>query len=104
MEKCKECYWKEKGKISEKRWCAFKEKEPDTCKYMQYQCEECEEDEAEYEYKGQKLCSGCLIKTFELQEATTTHYYRDGEWLGSDDDFDEVIENLDEDIKKLEDE
>lgn len=104
MEKCKDCYWKERGKVNEEDWCGFEGTEPNTCKYFEYQCDECQEDEAKYEYKGKKYCFDCLMEELEVESYTTTNYYLNGEALGNEDDIDDVIDHLDEDIKKLEDE
>ena len=47
------------------------------------------------------MCTNCLLKEFEVEESTITHYYVRGEYIGSDEDMDEVILNLDDDIEEL---
>lgn len=61
---------------------------------------ECE-DKAEYKYNGKYYCSGCLLNEFDVEESTTTHYQLHGEYLGSDDDLEEVMLNLDEGIESI---
>ena len=43
---------------------------------------------------GEIICEDCFLEAF-CTTSTTTHYHsQDGDYLGSDDDLDEVIENL----------
>lgn len=59
-------------------------------------CDRCESDYAEEyfkdKYTNEVVCLDCLLDGCET--STTTHYIIDGTYLGSDDDINEVIENI----------
>ena len=67
-------------------------------------CAKCKSDYEEdyYKYNDYIFCFDCLIQELEntkgLNRVTTTHYYND-DWgkLGTDDDIEEVIQNICED-------
>ena len=95
--KCDNCYWEGFKDM----FCAYEKNKPNEsiCNKHSFECE-CGSI-AEYEFEGKYYCSDCLLKEFEVQESTTTHYYLNGEHIGSDDDLSEVIYKLDENIKDL---
>lgn len=60
-------------------------------------CEVCDEDVGDFKYKGKLYCIDCLLEKFNVSQETVTRYYsEDGELLGDDNNFDEVIETLKE--------
>ena len=60
-------------------------------------CEVCDEDVGDFKYKGKLYCRDCLLEKFNVSQETVTRYYsEDGELLGDDNNFDEVIETLKE--------
>ena len=63
-------------------------------------CRECEEISV-YKYNDEYWCQECLLKQFNVEEHIVTHYYIDGEFLGSDDNIEGVIHNIDSDIKEI---
>lgn len=66
------------------------------CEFKRY-CEVCDEDVGDFKYKGKLYCIDCLLEKFNVSQETVTRYYsEDGELLGDDDNFDEVIETLKE--------
>lgn len=95
---CDNCYWR--PYLDD--WCVYKINEPQECICNEhaYVCCECD-DKSEYKYKDKYYCLDCLLKEFDVEEYTTTHYHIDGRPLGSDEDMSEVIENLDGNIKIL---
>ena len=99
LKDCDNCYWKG----YKNRFCIYEEVKPseNVCEKHNFICKKCDDEEAEYKFKGKYVCIDCLLKEFEVEESTTTHYYLQGEYIGSDDDMDEVILNLDDSIKKL---
>ena len=74
------------------------------CKYHLFNCAEnnCK-NEASCIYEEKPICFDCLIDKFNVKEHVTSVYYNeDGEYLGSSEDCNEVIENLcNDDIKPL---
>ncbi len=58
-------------------------------------------NEAGYIYKGKAMCFDCLIGKFNIVEHVTTVYYQNGEYLGTSENCEEVIDNLDEDIERI---
>ena len=59
--------------------------------------EVCDEDVGDFKYKGKLYCIDCLLEKFNVSQETVTRYYsEDGELLGDDNNFDEVIETLKE--------
>lgn len=99
LKTCDNCYWKG----YKNKWCFYQEKMPKEyiCNEHNFICQRCDSTDADYNFKGEYVCSECLLKEFEVEESTTTHYYLQGEYIGSDDDMDEVILNLDDSIKRL---
>ncbi len=99
MKCCDNCYWSG----YRDKWCINEENQPkeNICEDYDSICQECGSDRAEYLFKRKHYCSSCLLKEFEVEEATITHYYLDGECLGTDDDMGEVMANLDDDIETL---
>lgn len=100
MKNCNNCYWQG----YKNQWCIYEYKEPvkKVCEKHNFICEDCEGEQAEYTHEGKKYCCSCLLKKFKVEESTTTHYYLNGEYLGSDEGFEEVVENLDDGIELLE--
>lgn len=94
---CDNCYWEGYKNM----FCINKVDRPveNICNKHSWQCT-CE-DIANYKYKGKYYCSECLLKEFDVEESTTTHYYLDGEHIGTDEDMDEVIRNLDNSIESI---
>ena len=87
---CDKCYWLlSNGKCARalnNSECEFKRR-----------CEVCDEDVGDFKYKGKLYCRDCLLEKFNVSQETVTRYYsEDGELLGDDDNFDEVIETLKE--------
>lgn len=99
MKNCDNCYWKN----YKDKFCFDKEYKPveNVCDKHSFLCEKCDSSDAEYKYKGVHYCSECIINAFGVEESTVTHYYHDGEYLGNDEDFNEVISNLNIDIEFL---
>lgn len=99
---CEECYWKFNNY---ENYCAYYNDEPKKCDYFNFKCCDCDSECASYTYKEKRYCSECLINELGVQSYSVTHYELNGEYLGSDDDIDEVIDNLkcDFEIKELED-
>lgn len=90
---CDNCYWNYKENKGD--WCGFKEVVPKerVCDKHDYECISCS-DQAEYKYKGDALCSNCLLEELGVETYTVTHYTLNDEYLGSDDDISEVINNI----------
>lgn len=99
-ESCDNCYWKFCGHI---KWCAYENFKPNENKCVNYNatCDECNGEQTEYKYNGKYYCWDCLMKKFKVEEHTMVSYYKGGEYLGNEDDWDEVIRNLNEDIEIL---
>lgn len=97
MKSCDNCYWADKT-----GGCFFHTDKPPACNDHDYICCECEGEKAEYKYNGKHYCTECILKEFGVEEYIVTHYYKDGEQLGSDDDTEEVISNLNSGIEILE--
>lgn len=97
---CENCYWKF---YDDSKWCSYNDEKPKQkcCSNHSFECE-CG-DIAKYKYKDKRYCSECILGEFEIEECKTTEYYLDGEYLGNSDDIDEDIENIDDDIKPIED-
>jgi hypothetical protein len=95
---CDNCYWK----WYENKFCIYNESKPieNICDKHMYLCCECGLG-TEYKYNNKFYCGDCLLKEFDVTESTTIHYCLDGEYLGSNDDFQEVIRMLDSSIEEL---
>lgn len=102
---CSNCYWKysEAYALKVKKYCAWNNEEikENMCKNHSYKCS-CRNELAEYKYKDEYVCKECLLDMLGVETYTVTHYTLDDEYLGSDDDIDEVIKNLGKDIEELE--
>lgn len=87
------------------KFCAFEEKRPsqEICQHHSYKCK-CG-GAAEYlDEDGSKLCSDCLLAHYNVQTYRVEQYFtEDYDYLGDDDNFDGVIESLNEEIKCLDD-
>ena len=96
---CDNCYWTPFGE----KWCICNTSKPteNFCDEHDFSCSECDSDRAEYKYKDKYYCLDCLLKEFNVEEYTVTHYHIDGSSLGSDDDMTEVIENISKEIEIL---
>lgn len=96
---CDNCYWKNYSD----RWCIYEYKKPieNICKQHDFVCDECDRGQSEYKYKEKYYCWDCLIKKFEIEESTEISYYKNGEYIGNDSNFQEVIKNLNKDIEIL---
>lgn len=94
---CDNCYFLCHNCYDDTYFCANhkkdKEKPSKVCDYHGYTCNKCK-SEAGFMYNDEAYCLDCLLKENDVEECTTTSYYVDGEYLGSDDDIDEVLENL----------
>ena len=99
LKDCDNCYWRG----YKNSWCVHERNKPiaNTCEMHSFTCVKCDDDISEYKFKGEYVCTNCLLKEFEVEESTITHYYVRGEYIGSDEDMDEVILNLDDDIEEL---
>lgn len=101
---CDNCTYLYKNKREDTYFCAkhrvSKEKPTKVCSLHDYNCEMlyCD-NEAHYIYDDEIYCFDCLMKKFDVEKEVTVSYYRDGEYLGTDNDCDAVIENLYEDIE-----
>lgn len=87
---CDKCYWLlSTGKCARalnNSECGFKRR-----------CEVCDKEVGDFKYKGKLYCRDCLLEKFNVsQEIVTRYYSEDGELLGDDNNFDEVIEALKE--------
>ena len=87
---CDKCFWLlntgECARALANSECEFKRR-----------CEVCDEDVGDFKYKGKLYCRDCLLEKFNVSQETVTRYYsEDGELLGDDNNFDEVIETLKE--------
>lgn len=102
---CENCTYLSKtasGTIHYPRHCFAQPYPMGVCDIHKYNCmDECCNNEASYIYKNKAMCFDCLISEFNVQEHVTTVYYQDGEYLGSSENCDEVIENLNSDIEIL---
>ena len=87
---CDKCFWLlSTGKCMKAladSECEFRER-----------CEVCDYGGGDFKYKGRLYCTDCLLEELNVSQETVTRYYsEDGELLGDDDNFDEVIEALKE--------
>lgn len=90
VKSCDNCYWH--SAIDDEE-CIKKLKPKDReCEEHTYECE-CG-SEAEYKYEDDFYCTDCMVEQVGIDTYTTTHYMCDGEYLGCDDDLDEVINNI----------
>ncbi len=61
-------------------------------------CARCESDYADYYYKDKYsdeiICEDCLLECDGITSATVTYYYLDGEYMGNDECYEDLIETL----------
>ena len=73
-------------------------------------CNRCGSDYSENyykdEYSDEIICEDCLLEIDGITTETTTDYYLDGDYLGDDNNLDEVIDNICDNTsyKKIEEE
>lgn len=98
MKSCDNCYFRGYKDM----FCINKTEKPkeSICDGHSYICVKCD-DIAGFEYKDKQYCEDCLLKEFEVESYTITHYTMNGEYLGCDDNMCEVISNISKDIKEL---
>lgn len=96
---CNNCYWK----LSNDDWCIkqVEETSKKICSEHSYECTECDE-QATHEYEHKQYCAECLLKEMNVETYQVTHYMIDGEYLGDEDELDEIIEKLGRNVKQLE--
>lgn len=62
------------------------------------ECNVCGNKYADSYFKNKEnneiICEDCLLDAFCTTSTTTHYFFQDGDYLGSDEDLDEVIENL----------
>ena len=108
--KCRECYWLSYNK----KLCIYQhdlnnKEECSECIDFSYNCSECKTEQGLYKYTGKVLCEDCLLNELnhevQIEKVTTYEYFLNGEYIGSDNNMNEVIDILvDEfDIEVLED-
>ena len=92
MKTCDNCYWK--GWVD--KFCGYATERPeeDTCEEHKPLCETCKTTSADYKLGSQYYCSACAIKETVTECIQVTHYYYDGEHIGTDDDIDDVIDRI----------
>lgn len=65
---------------------------------MEYKCERCGSTYAESyfkdEYSGEVICEECLLELDMITTSKETYYYLDGEYIGSDANYSDLIENI----------
>ena len=90
------------GNIISRVYCSYQEVKPreNTCNKHRFKCNICG-DCANYIFNDRYYCLDCLLNKFNCESSTTTHYFLDGEYLGSDDDIDKVIFALDDGISEI---
>ena len=100
MEKeCDNCYWE--GYLTKFCYSEMTRPEENICPEHEFVCCECEGEIAKYKYKDKHYCKFCLMKEFEVEEYSVTHYTLNGEYLGDEDEIDDVIHNLDDSIEDI---
>ena len=61
-------------------------------------CDDCGNEFATVNYENEVLCTECFLETLreknEFETFVTEHYVLDGEYLGSEDNIDEVLNQL----------
>lgn len=94
---CNDCYFKSKDLDIH---CFNYDNQPDkVCDYFTPECE-CGY-EGDYLYNDTYYCKQCILKEFGVETYTVEHYMLNGEYLGDDNDLDEVIENLSSNIIRV---
>lgn len=61
-------------------------------------CDKCDSDYSDYYFKnketGEIICEQCLLELDEVDTDTQTLYYLNGEYIGDDNEIDEVEEQI----------
>lgn len=104
MSKCDDCYW-----LSyDNKECIYNKTNDisnkiDECKDFSKKCEECKIDMAEFKYNDKMVCKDCLLEKIELEEISTISYYYNGEYVGDDNDVEEVYDFIEEnfDVERI---
>ena len=101
MKNCENCYWYHREEC-------FKRVTPPIqgdCEEYGYECSSCNLTLAHYKQGDLYYCQDCFLGANDIETFTVTHYTWDGEYMGSEDNIDEVIEyvidNLDEEVEIL---
>ncbi|MBI6052334.1 hypothetical protein [Clostridium perfringens] len=98
MEKsCLTCFFKYPG------GCTWSERSfgKEICDKYIRECCKCHKSQADYKFKGQYYCIDCVLSFFDIEEERTTKYYLKDRYLGDDNNIEKVIDNLNEDIRKI---
>lgn len=95
---CNSCCWEN----YKDKFCFYEVSKPEIsfCNEHNPNCIDCG-FKAEYSFNEKHYCTDCLLNEFEVEQSTVTHYYHGGEYIGSDDDMNEVINNLDENVEEI---
>lgn len=100
MKNCENCYWCFEDKCI-KGVLPINEE----CGEYGYECSSCGHSLADYKQGDLYYCQDCFLGANDIETFTVTHYTWDGEYMGSEDDIDEVIEyvidNIDEEVEIL---
>lgn len=96
---CNNCFWK----FCVGEWCMHENFKPlnNVCNKHTFRCSVCGDREALYEYNNENICYACLLEEFNVKKEITVNYYLDDKYLGSNKNIDDVILNLDCNIKKI---
>ena len=61
-------------------------------------CKICGSDYSEHYYKNKYddeiICEECLLEIDGITTSTTTHYFLDSEYMGTDEDMNELVEKI----------
>ena len=93
---CDGCFWRKESIGDNYNYCALKDKivENKICPHYAFHCNKCGVIKGDYIYKQKYYCKSCLVDILGLEESITTSYYKDGQFLGTGEDFEEVLNNL----------
>ena len=62
------------------------------------ECDRCGSDYADHYYKDKYsdeiICEDCLLECDGITTSTITYYYLDGEYIGNDESYENLIETL----------
>jgi hypothetical protein len=85
--------------------CVFKTKKPEKniCHLHSFKCCGCNGHGSDYLFKEKYFCCACLLEELGVQEGPANHYYLQGRYIGTEDDIEDVIPNLDDGIESLDD-
>lgn len=91
MKTCDNCYWR--LRYGKHTFCLYHEDKQDTiCKEHSYRCDMCGHEIARFEQNGFRHCVDCLLQENGVESFEVTHYTWDGDYLGNENDIDEVID------------